>query len=158
MNIEFKRLNEVEKSDIIELMNNPLVRRQMPLLKGNWTEDTCDNFVASKEQLWTEHGYGPWTFVVNDRFAGWGGVQPEDGEADLALVLHPDFWGIGKILSKEDKYGRTPLHAAAAYNSNPDVVKALISAGAKVNAKDDKYDLTPLHLAAAYNSKSPYQM
>lgn len=101
MNIEFKRLNEVEKSDILELMNNPLVRRQMPLLKGDWTESTCDKFVASKEQLWIEHSYGPWAFVVNDRFAGWGGVQPEDGEADLALVLHPDFWGLGKTLYRE---------------------------------------------------------
>lgn len=101
MNIEFKRLSEVEKSDIIELMNNPMVRRQMPLLKNYWTESACDNFVTGKEQLWTEYGYGPWAFVVNYRFAGWGGVQPEDGESDLALVLHPDFWGIGKILYKE---------------------------------------------------------
>ena len=42
------------------------------------------------------------------------------------------------------------MHVAAANNSNPDVVKALISAGAKVNAKEDKYGRTPLH-------KSPYQ-
>ncbi|GAB5527084.1 MAG: hypothetical protein Roseis2KO_49560 [Roseivirga sp.] len=101
MDIQFKRLTEVSKSDIIDLMNNPLVRRQMPLLKGNWTEATCDDFVAGKEQLWTEHGYGPWAFVVNGQFAGWGGVQPEEGEADLALVLHPDFWGMGKVLYKE---------------------------------------------------------
>ena len=36
-------------------------------------------------------------------------------------------------------------------NSNPDVVKALISAGAKVNAKD-KDGATPLHFAATNNS------
>lgn len=101
MNILFKHLTEVQKSDIIELMNNPLVRRQMPLLKGTWTEDTCNKFVAGKEQLWAEHGYGPWAFVVNGQFAGWGGVQPEEGEADLALVLHPDFWGMGKVLYQE---------------------------------------------------------
>ncbi|TRX58834.1 GNAT family N-acetyltransferase [Fulvivirga sp. M361] len=101
MNIEFKRLAEIEKSDIIELMNNPLVRRQMPLLQSDFSESDCDKFVASKEQLWTEHGYGPWAFIVNDQFAGWGGLQPESGEADLALVLHSDYWGIGKVLYKE---------------------------------------------------------
>ncbi len=101
MNIEFKRLTEIEKSEIINLMNDPLVRRQMPLLKGDFTESDCEKFVASKEQLWNEHGYGPWAFVINDQFAGWGGIQPEDGEADLALVLHPDFWGKGKILYKQ---------------------------------------------------------
>lgn len=101
MKIEFRKLTEVKKSDIIELMNNQLVRRQMPLLKGEFTESNCDKFIASKELLWTEHGYGPWAFVINNQFAGWGGLQPESGEADLALVLHPNYWGLGKVLYKE---------------------------------------------------------
>ncbi len=101
MNIEFKRLSEVEKSEIIELMNNQLVRRQMPLLKDDFTESVCDKFIEAKELLWLEHGYGPWAFTVNGQFAGWGGLQPENGEADLALVLHPTYWGLGKILYKK---------------------------------------------------------
>lgn len=101
MNIEFKRLTEVEKSEIIELMNNQLVRQQMPLLRGDFSEDDCDKFIAAKERLWTKHGYGPWAFTVNGQFAGWGGLQQEKGEADLALVLHPNYWGIGKVLYKE---------------------------------------------------------
>lgn len=101
MNIEFKRLAEVKKSEIIELMNNQLVRRQMPLLRDEFTEDDCDKFIEAKEQLWAKHGYGPWAFTVNEQFAGWGGLQHEEGEADLALVLHPNYWGIGKILYKK---------------------------------------------------------
>ena len=101
MNIEFKRLTEVDKADIIELMNDALVRRQMPLLKGVFTETHCDRFIASKEKLWNEHGYGPWAFTVAGDFAGWGGLQDEDGEADLAMVLRPKYWGIGKVLYKE---------------------------------------------------------
>ncbi|MGJ8641301.1 MAG: GNAT family N-acetyltransferase [Opitutaceae bacterium] len=55
-------------------------------------------FIAAKEQLWKEHGYGPWAFIIDDQFSGWGGLQPENGEADLAMVLHPKCWGIGKKL------------------------------------------------------------
>ena len=98
MKIELKRLSEVKKSMIIELMNNQLVRRQMPLLTEYFNESMCDAFIASKEQLWAENGYGPWAFIVNGQFAGWGGLQPEKGEADLALVLHPDYWGLGKFI------------------------------------------------------------
>lgn len=101
MKIEFKRLSEVEKSEIIELMNNPLVRRHMPLTGDSFGKSDCDEFVAAKERLWSEHGYGPWAFIVDDRFAGWGGLQPENGDADLALVLHPKHWGIGKALYAE---------------------------------------------------------
>lgn len=101
MQIEFKRLNEVDRAGIIDLMNNPLVRRQMPLTSDHFSEADCEGFIAGKERLWAEHGYGPWAFVVDGKFAGWGGLQPEEGEADLALVLHPDAWGLGKPIYDE---------------------------------------------------------
>lgn len=101
MEIEFKRLREINKSDLIELMNHPLVRRQMPLFTGKFDGDVSDQFVATKEKLWIDHGYGPWAFLVDGKFAGWGGLQHENGEADLALVLHPRYWGIGKVIYKK---------------------------------------------------------
>ncbi len=82
----------------MNLMNHPLVRRQMPLLKGYFDEAACERFIAAKEKFWAEHGYGPWAFCIDEKFAGWGGVQPENGMIDLALVLHPKFWGMGKTI------------------------------------------------------------
>lgn len=73
-------------------MNDPLVRRQLPLAPEHFSEIDCEAFIAAKEQLWDEYGYGPWAIVVDGQFAGWGGLQPEGGEADLVLVLHPDYW------------------------------------------------------------------
>ena len=101
VDIEFKRLSEVDKSDIIDLMNNPFVRRHMPLARGSFDSAECDKFVAAKERLWEEHGYGPWAFTIDGEFAGWGGLQPEGGEVDLGLVLHPKHWGAGKTLYRE---------------------------------------------------------
>lgn len=101
MNLEFKRLTEIDQSEIIELMNNPLVRRHMPLTSDDFDDRDCDEFIAAKEKLWADHGYGPWAFIVDGHFVGWGGLQPENGEADLGLVLHPTSWGIGKVLSDE---------------------------------------------------------
>lgn len=100
MEIEFKRLNEIDQSSLIDLMNHPMVRRQMPLLTGAFDGEACDQFITKKEKLWVEHGFGPWAFLVDGEFAGWGGLQPEHGEADLALVLHPHYWGIGKVIYK----------------------------------------------------------
>ena len=101
MTITFKRLTEVDEADLVELMNHPLVRRQMPLTSDNFTENDAQNFVEGKERLWAEHGYGPWAFFVDGAFAGWGGLQPEEGDADLGLVLHPNYWGKGKVIYDE---------------------------------------------------------
>jgi hypothetical protein len=65
---------------------------------GEFGVPECAAFVAGKEAMWREHGFGPWAIVIVGEFAGWGGVQPEDGEADLALVLHPRFWGSGRAI------------------------------------------------------------
>jgi len=98
MHVEFKRLKEIERREIIELLNHPLVRRHMPLSKGNFDNEDYETFIAAKEKLWIEHGYGPWAFVVDDKFVGWGGLQYEEGDADLAVVIHPDYWGTGKMI------------------------------------------------------------
>ena len=99
--IEFKRLTEVDPADIEALMDDPRVRRHLPLARGHFGPAECARFVAAKEQLWAEHGYGPWAFVVDGEFAGWGGLQPDGDEVDLGLVLRPRFWGVGRAL-----YGR----------------------------------------------------
>jgi hypothetical protein len=101
ISVRFKRLSEVNKSDIIDLMNNSLVRRHMPLARGDFGPAECDEFVAAKERFWEEHGYGPWAFFIDGEFAGWGGLQPEGGEVDLGIVLHPKHWGVGKTLYKQ---------------------------------------------------------
>lgn len=90
MEIEFDRLSNVNRSEIIELNTNERVLKQMPLAKGNiFDEDQCNAWVNEKERQWEEYGYGPWAFIVDGQFVGWGGLQYEHGDADLALVLHP---------------------------------------------------------------------
>lgn len=101
VHLEFRRLNEIAPSEIIALNTNPLVLRQMPLSDGNFGEAECREWVEGKEAQWQEHGYGPWAFMVNGRFAGWGGLQYEGGDADLGLVLHPDYWGLGRTIYDE---------------------------------------------------------
>ena len=101
IDIEFRRLTDVSTGDIVELMNQPSLRRFMPLLQEGFSEADCAAFVSAKESLWRDHGYGPWGFYVDGKFAGWGGLQPENGEPDLAIVLHPGFWGLGRLFFEE---------------------------------------------------------
>lgn len=53
-------------------------------------------------------------------------------------------------MDARDENGLTPLHRAAAFNSNPEIIQALVRLGADINARN-KYDWTPLHLAAFKN-------
>lgn len=98
---ELRPLREASTADLIALANDPRVQRHMPLAAGAFGPAECRAFLAAKECMWARHGYGPWAVFIGGRFAGWGGFQPENGEPDLALVLHPDFWGRGPALVRE---------------------------------------------------------
>ena len=100
MKIEFKRLTEVSPSHLIELMNHPKTQTHLPLLKTAFDEKVCKQFVQNKETLWEKYGFGPSAFIIDGQFAGWGGLQPDRGEVDLVMILHPNFWGCGRILLK----------------------------------------------------------
>ena len=76
MNIKFDRLKNISNQDIIELNTNERVLKQMPLANGViFDEEKCIAWVKEKEQPWIEYGYGPWAFIVDGKFAGWGGMQ-----------------------------------------------------------------------------------
>ncbi len=104
-NFEVKPLTEIPKDEIIELMNHPKLRQHMPLLTGDFDDSKYDSFIHAKQKIWEEYGYGPWAFILNGQFIGWGGLQPIDQDVEIALVLHPNFWGNGKaIYQKIIKY------------------------------------------------------
>jgi len=96
--VVFRRLSEVGPQGIIELMNDPAVRRHLPLARGYFGPPECERFVEAKERMWEEKGYGPWAFVLDDEFIGWGGLQPEGDDADVGIVLRPAHWGAGRVL------------------------------------------------------------
>ena len=102
--IKFVQLTDIEESQLIALMNNQLVGQHMPLLSQGFDLEQCQTFIKAKQKLWAEHGYGPWAFIIQGEFAGWGGLQPEQGEADFALVLHPKFWGWGRKIFNKVKH------------------------------------------------------
>ena len=74
MKLEFKRLAEIDPARIIALHTDPRVRQHMPLIGDGFDEAACRQWLEDKESLWREYGYGPWAFIVDGEFAGWGGL------------------------------------------------------------------------------------
>ena len=101
MHIEKRKLKDVDKNLIIQLLNDPLVKRHMPLSVENFDEKQYINFIEAKDSIWKNFGFGPWAYFIDNKFVGWGGIQPDEGDFELALVLSPNYWGYGRHLYKE---------------------------------------------------------
>jgi ribosomal-protein-alanine N-acetyltransferase len=98
MHIEKRRLKLVDKNLIIKLLTHPLVKRHMPLSAESFDEKNYYEFIASKEAIWEKFGFGPYAYFVKNEFVGWGGIQPDEEDFELALVLDPAHWGYGRQL------------------------------------------------------------
>ncbi|HHL3493945.1 TPA: hypothetical protein ACQ53F_002811 [Legionella pneumophila] len=76
MHIEKRNLQSVDKNLIIQLLNDPLVKRHMPLSVDNFDEKHYTNFIQAKESIWENFGFGPWAYFIDDKFVGWGELNP----------------------------------------------------------------------------------
>lgn len=102
MDISFRPLRDVDPAELIALHNDARVRRHLPLAASlNFDAETCRAWLAEKDAHWRAHSYGPWSVWIDGVFVGWGGLQHEGKDADLALVLKPEFWGCGKVIACE---------------------------------------------------------
>jgi hypothetical protein len=99
--LRFGPLSEVPAADLVRLLNDPDVRRHMPLADGRFDDTGALDWARGKDAQWQQNGFGPWAIQIGPDFAGWGGFQQEGDEADLALVLFPRFWGRGATLFRE---------------------------------------------------------
>lgn len=98
---ELVRLSDIAPAAIVALHNNPRVLRHLPLAGARFDESECRAWVQNKEAQWGTNGYGPWGILIDGAFAGWGGLQQETGDADLALVLAPEYWGHGQAICRK---------------------------------------------------------
>ena len=101
MNIERRKLKDVDKSLIIKLLNHPLVKRHMPLSTAHFGEEQYTAFMKAKASIWERFGFGPWAYFIDNQFVGWGGIQPDEDNFELALVLCPKAWGYGRYLYQD---------------------------------------------------------
>lgn len=104
--IELRDFAVASPSNYVDLLNDPWVRKHMPL-SSEVDEKWCEEWIKAKRTQWDESGeLGPWSIWINEEFVGWGGLQPDDEyESGLALVISKRFSGQGqqvlvKILEK----------------------------------------------------------
>lgn len=99
--ISFVRLTEVSLTEIISHMTEPRVAEHMPLLNFEWTLEEAEKFVMAKEETWERDGLGHWAILSDGTYIGWGGFQKEGKDWDFGLVLKPQYFGLGMVVSRK---------------------------------------------------------
>jgi ribosomal-protein-alanine N-acetyltransferase len=111
--IAFTPLSLIDPQALQALFTDPRVIRHMPLADPEpMSLDELRDWVAGKEAITQQHGFGPQAILLDDYFAGSGGIEPDDAGASISLVLLPAFWGHGRQILDvllEKAFGRLGL-------------------------------------------------
>lgn len=99
--ITFVRFSEISPDEILAHMSDPRVAEHMPLLTFQWDQEAVSKFVTAKEACWQRDGLGHWAILFDGRYVGWGGFQKEGEEWDFGLVLKPEYFGLGTLITRK---------------------------------------------------------
>jgi len=99
--ITFVRLPDISPDEILAHMSDNRVAKHMPLLTFEWDRKIVAEFIVAKEECWRRDGLGHWAILCNDTYVGWGGFQKEGEEWDYGLVLKPESFGLGVVISRK---------------------------------------------------------
>lgn len=92
--IQYVNFSEVAKADFVRLLNNPRVREHLVEYEA-FDVESIDTWINEKEKTNSTPGCKIRAIVINDRFAGWCGIQQVNEQFELAMVIDDKYWGIG---------------------------------------------------------------
>ena len=98
LSIRFKDLFSPSTNHWLDLFNNKKVRRHMPLAEVSVDADWINNWINHKVAASENSPFKIHSIWINGNFAGWAGIQVDNEDYELAIVLSPNYWGAGKIL------------------------------------------------------------
>ena len=99
--LSFRSLKVPSLSDWLDLFQDARVKKHMPLSESNIGEKWIQNWIARKEMSSKMTPFEIYSIWNDDNFAGWGGIQADEENFEVAIVLKPEYWGFG-----HDIYGK----------------------------------------------------
>ncbi|PCI12145.1 MAG: GNAT family N-acetyltransferase [Thiotrichales bacterium] len=86
--------DEIAAADFMKLLNQQKIREHL-VEHGLFDAGSIKNWVKGKIEVDRTDGCRVRGIISENTFAGWCGLQLEDGKYEIAIVLDPKHWGIG---------------------------------------------------------------
>lgn len=95
--IAYRSFSDVAPADFLPLLNKQKNRAHL-IEHAAFDADSASAWMTEKISVDTQPGCRVRAVYCNAQLAGWCGIQLQDGQYELAIVLDSDFWGLGKAV------------------------------------------------------------
>jgi len=98
--IAYVKFNEINYVQFMSLLNKQKIRKHL-MEHNTFDEKTTKEWIESKIKVNSSHGCRVRAILIENRLAGWCGIQLEDGKYEIAIVIDEDYWGLGNQIFKD---------------------------------------------------------
>lgn len=98
--IEYRALNQIDPDQLLSLLNKERVRSH--LMKHQlFDRESLQSWLKGKIEMDATRGCRVRAIVVDDQCVGWCGLQHDNGEYEIAVVLDDSHWGLGRKIFRD---------------------------------------------------------
>lgn len=98
--LEYLSLSEVAPALFLPILNSDVVRKHL-MTHERFNCSSIEDWIALKLDQDASPGCKIRAIRYQAQLAGWCGIQREAEDFELAMVLDPAFWGIGKTVFRD---------------------------------------------------------
>lgn len=98
--VEYIKFDEVNPEEFMLLLNKQQIREHL-IEHQLFDAKTIKAWIEAKIEVDSFEGCKVRAIVVNQQFAGWCGIQLEDENYEIAIVIDNSYWGIGRKIFRE---------------------------------------------------------
>ena len=98
-NIEYLNFRQVDPKDLMSILNEDSLRTH--LVDHPYFDSTSiQTWIENKIQTDAMQGCRVRAILIDGSLAGWCGIQPDNHDFEIAIVISQKFWGYGKSIFK----------------------------------------------------------
>lgn len=98
--LNYLPFDQVNPDDFIDLLNKPKIRKHL-IGHDQFTPDSVRSWMQSKIGVDAEPGCRVRAVTCDHTLMGWCGIQHEEGQYEIAIVIDEQFWGQGRKIFQQ---------------------------------------------------------
>lgn len=99
-NVEYVGLNRIEPNEFLSILNKESTRAHL-IGHEMFDSNSVNEWIQSKIAVDSSQGCRVRAILVDKELAGWCGIQFEEGNYEIAIVLDDNYWGLGRSVFRE---------------------------------------------------------
>ena len=93
--LHYVKLTDIHAEDFVPLLNNPKIRRHL-IEHPQFDTESIQEWLNTKIAMDARAGCQIRAVFYRGRLVGWCGIQWENEQYEIAIILDPKRWGLGK--------------------------------------------------------------